>query len=314
MKEFTEEKIPQLIQVDAKATNHNGGASKNISDENIEDLNKQSQRIQELIEELDLITDSKAKELAQDCVQEIVGFYGKGLERILHIFSANENSSAKDSINKLIEDNFISGLLLIHDLHPLSLETRLKNALEKVRPYMDSHGGSVEIVSLEEGIAKLRLSGSCKGCPSSSVTLELGIKEAIEENCPDLLGLEVEGAVSLKKDLNQNGKELQQATTKGWKVINDVNQFRNGTMTVLEISGVSLIICRVNDQFYAFRNLCPGCDLPLNDGTIEGTQISCRLGHKYEIQLAGKCTDDPSIHLGPFPLLQENDTIKVSVG
>ncbi|MDQ3021067.1 MAG: NifU family protein [Bacteroidota bacterium] len=270
MKELTEEKIPQLIQVDVKPTSQNGNASKDMVDNDIEDLNKQSQRIQELIDELDLIPDSKTKEFAQECIQEIVGFYGKGLERMLHIISANENSSAKNTINKLIEDNFISGLLLIHDLHPLSLETRLKNALEKVRPYMDSHGGSVEIVSLDEGVAKLRLSGSCKGCPSSSITLELGIKEAIEENCPDLLGLEVDGAVSLNKDLNQNGKESSQPTTKGWKVINDVTQFRNGTMTVLEISGVSLVICRLKDQFYAYKNLCPGCDLPLNDGKMKG--------------------------------------------
>ena len=66
-------------------------------------------------------------------------------------------------------------------------------ALDNVRPYMESHGGNVELVSLEEGVARIRLEGSCDGCPASSSTLELAIKTALEETAPDLLGIEVEG-------------------------------------------------------------------------------------------------------------------------
>jgi hypothetical protein len=58
---------------------------------------------------------------------------------------------------------------------------------------MESHGGNVELVSLEDGVVRLRLEGSCDGCPASSSTLELAIKTALEEAAPDLLGIEVEG-------------------------------------------------------------------------------------------------------------------------
>ena len=58
---------------------------------------------------------------------------------------------------------------------------------------MESHGGNVELISLEDGVARLRLEGSCDGCPASSSTLELAIKTALEEAAPDLLGIEVEG-------------------------------------------------------------------------------------------------------------------------
>jgi Fe-S cluster biogenesis protein NfuA/nitrite reductase/ring-hydroxylating ferredoxin subunit len=279
-----------------------------VKDE-VRDLNKQSQYIQEMIEEIESLPDPDARQLMQECIQEILSFYGQGLERILSIISKSNHAAAKDIYNDLIEDSFVSGLLLIHDLHPLDLKTRLQQALAKVKPYMDSHGGSVEIVSLENGIAKLKLSGSCKGCPSSAITLELGIKQAIEEHCPDLLGLEVEGIAS-----STNHEKSQQQTAAGWKVIKGLDVLPNGAMKAVEIPGLKLIVCRVNKQLYAYRNLCPACERSFSNGSLEDTILACQMGHRYDVQLAGKCTDDPDIHLDPFPLLEEGSSVKIAVG
>ncbi|MEP6513941.1 MAG: NifU family protein, partial [Parafilimonas sp.] len=179
---FSEENFNGVQEVikTVNGQNHPIAKKEPVKDE-ISELNQQSQHIQELIEEIDSLPDPDAKGMMQECIQEILSFYGRGLERMLKIISDGNSSAAKDIYNNLIEDSFICSLLLIHDLHPLDLKTRLYQALEKVKPYMDSHGGSVEIVSLENGVAKLKLAGSCKSCPSSSSTLELGIKQAIEE-------------------------------------------------------------------------------------------------------------------------------------
>jgi Fe-S cluster biogenesis protein NfuA len=98
----------------------------------------------------------------------------------------------QELLRRLADDPCIKGLLLIHGLHPLDLATRLRQALDKVRPYLQSHGGNVELLSLANGFARLRLRGACKTCPSSSVTLELAVRKALEEDCPDLLGFNVE--------------------------------------------------------------------------------------------------------------------------
>ena len=90
-----------------------------------------------------------------------------------------------------MHDQAVSGLLLIHGLHPVPLDTRLRGALEKVRPYMRSHGGNIELLSLENEVARVKLQGTCKSCPSSAVTLELAVRRAVEEACPDLVGFEV---------------------------------------------------------------------------------------------------------------------------
>ena len=57
-----------------------------------------------------------------------------------------------------------------------------------MRPYMESHGGGVEVLGLEDDVARLRLHGSCDGCPSSASTLELAIKQELEAAAPDLPG------------------------------------------------------------------------------------------------------------------------------
>ena len=98
------------------------------------------------------------------------------------------------ALERLGQDPAVSGLLLIHGLHPVSLETRLRAALEKVRPYMQSHGGNIELLNLENEVARVRLAGTCKSCPSSAITLELAVRRAVDEACPDLLGFEVVAA------------------------------------------------------------------------------------------------------------------------
>ena len=121
----------------------------------------------------------------------VIDMYGLGLTRIVEIL--NEDEGAGEVKQQLVDDGVVASLLLIHDLYPVPIEERVTEALDDVRPYMESHGGNVELVSLEDGVVRLRLEGSCDGCPASSSTLELAIKTALEEAAPDLLGIEVEG-------------------------------------------------------------------------------------------------------------------------
>jgi len=263
--------------------------------------------------------DRVAADQLKESVQVILNFYGEGLARILHLVAEAE-AQAQKVYDALIHDSFVGGLLLIHDLYPVDLETRINEALQKVRPYMDTHGGNVELVSLEDGVAKLRLQGSCKGCPSSAATLELAINQAIEEACPDLLGLEVEGVVAppepkkLFKILNQPQEAPMSRARSGWTVIPGVAQLGNGAMKTVEAAGIPMIICKVNEHLYAYRNACAACDMPFDMDALEEGLLSCRLGHRYDLQRAGICTDDPDIHLNPFPLLVEDGLVKVALG
>jgi len=150
-------------------------------------------RLYELVERIQELPDLAARELAQECLHSVLELYGSGLARVLQLLQ-NAGESARPILDALVRDKLIRSLLLVNGLHPVDLETRLREALEKNRPYMQSHGGNVELLSLENGVARLRFNGTCKTCPSSTVTMELAIRSAIEEACPDLVGLELEGA------------------------------------------------------------------------------------------------------------------------
>jgi Fe-S cluster biogenesis protein NfuA len=156
------------------------------------DFREMAKRLQELIGQIQTQPNPAARVLLQECLRTLLGFYGNALSRILeHLEGAGlEGMRLRE---RLLQDQLVSGLLLIHGLHPVALETRLRAALEKVRPYMQSHGGSIELLTLENDVARVRLQGTCKTCPSSRVTLELAVRRAVEESCPDLLGFEVEG-------------------------------------------------------------------------------------------------------------------------
>jgi Fe-S cluster biogenesis protein NfuA len=149
-------------------------------------------QVQELQAQLEAAGDPHTRELAEELVAAVVQMYGAGLERIVG-FLRDAGEDGRRLAGGLAEDPHVATLLLIHDLHPVPLRERVLGALEQVRPYMESHGGNVELLSLRDGVATIRLQGSCSSCAASTVTLELAIKQALEQAAPDLEGLEVEG-------------------------------------------------------------------------------------------------------------------------
>jgi Fe-S cluster biogenesis protein NfuA len=103
----------------------------------------------------------------------------------------------------------VASLLVLHDLHPRSTAERVLAALETVRPYLGSHAGDVEYLGLDpDNVVRLRLAGSCDGCPSSAVTVNLAIEKAIEEAAPEVIRVEVEGVTSAAPETNGEGRTL----------------------------------------------------------------------------------------------------------
>jgi Fe-S cluster biogenesis protein NfuA len=150
---------------------------------------KQMARIEELVQEIEALPDAKSRETAAELVQLLTEFYGEGLARMLAI-AGNAQGAVVDAYG---QDPLVSQLLMLHGLHPVDLPTRIETALAKVRPLLHSHGGDVELLGIENGLVRLRLEGSCHGCPSSTMTLKNAIQEAIYEFAPDISGLDVAG-------------------------------------------------------------------------------------------------------------------------
>ncbi len=127
-----------------------------------------------------------------EAVQALVELYGEALAR----FVAGADPA---------QDELLTHLLLVHDLHPVDVETRVRQALDDVRPYLGSHGGDVELLGVADGVAHLRLGGTCNGCPSSTVTLRSAIEEAVMRAAPELERIDAEGVAEPQPALIQIG-------------------------------------------------------------------------------------------------------------
>jgi Fe-S cluster biogenesis protein NfuA/nitrite reductase/ring-hydroxylating ferredoxin subunit len=252
--------------------------------------------------------------MLEECLGSVLGFYGHGLERILRVLDGAGGAGAKVR-EALLADAGISGLLLIHGLHPVSLEQRIASALEKVRPYMESHGGGVELVSLENDHAVLRLKGHCQTCPSSTVTLELAVRSAIEEACPDLQGYEVQGIPQDGAAANGNGFAHTPNAAHEWTAIDQsVLQLGEGKSTTLHPQDDQLLVCRLGGRLYAYRDRCPGCNMPLHLGSLLDGVLSCGNGHTFDAEHAGAgLNGSGGLHLDPIPLLDKGGEVKVAL-
>ena len=149
-------------------------------------------RIEGLLQELGSVADPRVRANAEELVRLLMELYGSALARILEI--VDDTGPAVEIYDRLAADDLVASLLVLHGLHPLNVETRIARALDRVRPYLGSHGGDVKLLGVQEGVVHLRLEGSCHGCPSSTVTMKLAIEKAIEEAAPEVIRIEVEGA------------------------------------------------------------------------------------------------------------------------
>ncbi len=296
------------------------------------------EHVQELQAALDGAPSSGTRELAEELVATIVQMYGAGLERILQRL-LGAGADGRRIAAELAEDPLVATLLLIHDLHPIPLHQRVQEALDSVRPYMDSHGGDVELLSLDDGVARIRLRGSCSDCSASSVTLELAIKQALDAAAPDLEGLEVEGVApqmpGLSLPMAGNGTELPVAGNgtelpivmsgegppapspgplPSWFELDGIAEPAEGSIAAVSVGGNELVVANVDGTLLAYRDACAHCGGPLHDGDLASGALSCPCCERsFFLPRAGRSLDDDRLQLEPVPLLREQGRVKVAL-
>lgn len=156
------------------------------------DVGQVGARIEQLLGELSAEADTAVVEKAEDLVHTLLEFYGAGLSRIVSVVKAADGRL----LDELAADDHVRGLLVLHDLHPKSTLERVTEALDKVRPYLGSHAGDVDLVGIDaDGVLQLQLKGTCDGCPSSTVTAKYAIEKVVKEAAPEISDVVVEGVV-----------------------------------------------------------------------------------------------------------------------
>lgn len=295
------------------------------------DLRHVSEQIETLLGELSSSGAPEISARAQKVVRLVSELYGAGLEQIIAYLQDAGETGAK-ILDQMVRDDLVASLLLVHDLHPRSMAERVEQALDDVRPYLGSHGGDVELIGVDDdGTVRLRLLGSCDGCPSSQVTLKLAVEGAIEDAVPEYAGIEVEGAVdepaaqgvdglispeSLSKRPSNPATATSDAAANGptWAKLPSADDLEPGRTRWVQVNGADLIMCRTESGIYAYRDTCASCSASMAEASLGGAVLSCATcGAQYDIEQAGRSQQDPEVNLDPLPVLTRGGVHEVAL-
>jgi len=272
-----------------------------------------------------------ARERAEQLVREVTDLYGAGLERMMRLAV----SATPELADTFAEDNLVASLLLVHNLHPHAVERRVSDALDSVRPYLGSHGGDVHLIEVADGpqggIVRLQFSGSCRSCPSSSVTLELAVEDAIRAAAPEVESIEVvaaepepagrQGSVIPADSLLNRLKNGHRKPV--WHQVPDVADLAPGQVGGFRVDDTTVLACRVGDELFAYRDRCGSCGESLAGAALDKLMgsnqpvLRCPRCHAhFDVVHAGRCVDSNEVvdvHLEPIPLLERDGVLSMAL-
>ncbi len=284
------------------------------------DVRSTGDRVEAILAQLSTSDDPAVAAAAEELVRLLVELYGESLRQVMTI-AADTTGLAE----RLAADPLIGSLLLVHDLHPVAVDTRIQRALDEVRPYLGSHAGGVRYHGIDQaGVVQLALEGTCHGCPSSTVTVRLAIEQAVREAAPEICGVEVAGQVPepVGPALLRIGRRPPAAVPRpvadvpvdedGWARLPLPG---TGGLYPVAVAGDPVLLCSVGDELFAYRDRCPECGAALSGGDLTAQVLRCaECGRTFDVRRAGIGLSDPARRLHPLPLLADATVVRIAVG
>ena len=217
-------------------------------------------------------------------------------------------------------------LLAMYDLAPLEDRIQVEEALDEIRPYIESHGGELELLDVEDGVVHVRMSGACHGCAGSAMTLRRGIEEKLRERYAgfvEIVAHEPEEAAAsngggepllqIETANGAAGSSLLQIETPNGAPASSLLQIESlrrpvfedagalsdlppGKLKTVEVGGASILLVNVDGEPYAFKNGCCALDLDrpmeLDGARLTGKVIVCPWHNCAYDARSGRRVDD----------------------
>lgn len=269
------------------------------------------------------------RERTEQLAAELTDLYGAALERIV----AMAAESAPELVGQFAADELVASLMLVHGLHPHGVERRIEDALDSVRPYLGSHGGDVALLEVIDGrdgpVVRLQFAGSCKSCPSSAVTLEFAVEDAVRAAAPEIASIEVVSAPAestsglIAVDSLMSRVHTKDSAGAAWHPLPEIADLGPGEVGGFLVAGVPILACRIGDDLFAYHDQCGRCQDSMAGAALHrpmGAPIGqavlrCPRCHAhFDVVHAGAGLDDTAeSHLDPIPLLRRDGVLSVAV-
>lgn len=152
-------------------------------------LNQLGARIEDLVHRVENISDPAVRANVVTLLQSLMELHGQGFARVLEVL-AQHGETGRQITAILSKDDLVAGLLLLYDIHPDGLHARVQKAVTEMQPQIRAAGGSVELLTVENGAARIRLTANGHGCGSGA--LDKTIRDCIYAAAPDITHIEIE--------------------------------------------------------------------------------------------------------------------------
>lgn len=209
---------------------------------------------------------------------------------------------AMNALKEVVSDDIVYSVLRHLDIVKATLQERVEDALESVRPYLGSHGGNVELVELTPpNKVTIRLLGACDGCPASGLTLREGVEKAIKEHCPEITEITKARGGSLAKPVDGIPvhfiSPFANSEDEGWIYAAEFDEVPEKLIKIVTVSGNEVILSRFDDKITCFQNACAHLGMPMDMGEIRDGILICP-HHAFEYSLeSGECLTAPQVQL-----------------
>jgi Fe-S cluster biogenesis protein NfuA/nitrite reductase/ring-hydroxylating ferredoxin subunit len=216
------------------------------------------------------------------------------------IRSLKADPAAFAAMKSAVSDELVYAVLRRYNLLKASLNERVEQALDSVRPMLRSHGGDVELIGVRPPTVEVRFKGACDGCPASALTFHAGVKKALQDVCPEItdivqvkgFGPDAESAVRFISPFALNAKG-------NWIPAGTLSEFADGVVRSMQLGDRKVILWRNGASITCFENACAHLGFPIHDGEVESGIISCpHHGFRYDLA-TGECLTAPEVQLQP---------------
>ncbi len=261
------------------------------------------------LERMEGIEDERTREEVFALLEGIDVLHRQALGRLLELVGG---FGGQQLVGRVSQDPVVRTLLEMYDLPEADERTQVERALEGVYPYFQSHGGKLEVLGVDSGRVRVRLSGSCEGCPGTATTLQRVVEEALREGFPGFKELIAEEPPPARENLVQLGRRPLRRPR--WVAAGRLEDLDPGAPQPRRLEDVPLILTLLEGEVYAYRDGCPpGSALTLQLGSVEGTTLVCPWhGCRYDLR-TGRRSDGEG-KLPVLPVAVRDREVKVALG
>lgn len=255
--------------------------------------------------------DENQKLVVEGLKNAIEALHKEALTRLIRSVKQESMSALREAV----QDEVVYSLLRYHELikPPLpSLEIRIQQALDEVRPGLQSHNGNVELVAIKlPDTVEVKLVGNCSNCPASTLTMKDGVEQAIKTHCPEIKNVVSVNAPASGRVSDSISSPFAAQQETGWVALATIDQIPDGGILAVDVDGLKLILTRVGHNVIAYRNSCSHLAKPLDQGEVIEGILSCSF-HNFKYHLAtGECLTAPEMSLQQYPLMRRDDRILI---